>query len=140
MAKLAITVLDNELVALAQAKADLLVSIEAAQARLAEIDIQARTVERMRAQIARVESRGENDAPGASEAVLDYLRHHPRSHANTIVEAVAPLIKTQASDRNRLVYNTIMGQVKRGRIVRSSEDGKELSIAPERNGHAKDTA
>ena len=123
-----IEIFDTELAALAARHEELLQIIGDAKSRLAELEIQTRTLERMRAEIVRIEGRAENGSPGPSEAVLEYLRHHSPSVATAIVEAVAPIIATKSQQRDRLIYNTLLQLTKRGRVVRN---GTGFAIAPE---------
>jgi hypothetical protein len=138
----ALEIVDAELAAMSQSREEAVRTIDAEKQRLVELDIQVRALQKVRGQISRAQGTSDNQGlgqVGPSEAVLDYLRAHPRSKTADIVAAVAPIIKTASKTPDRLITNTIFGLIKRRRIVRNAT--KELSLAEqlkpvaERNGH-----
>jgi hypothetical protein len=140
----ALGIVDAELAAMSQARDDAARIIAAEEQRLVELEIQVRALQKVRNQISRAEGATDDQGAGrlgAREAVLEYLRSHPRSKTDEVVANVVPIIKTASRNPDRLIVNTILQLIKKGRIVRGAAPGKELSIAEqpkpvaERNGH-----
>jgi|SRR6516225_2537995 hypothetical protein len=62
---------------------------------------------------------------GPTESILHYLIHNPGSKIADVVRAVAPTVKTNADDRERMIYSIIYQLTNKNKIVR---DGKRLRL------------